>query len=113
MAWTEAGGDVLYVEASLMPGGRSVRLTGQLGEVMRESALTARTYVWSHAEELGIDPKLFRRSGLHIHVPAGAGPQGGPAARGTVVTAPGPPWPHRPVRRRVAAAGAGRLPGAG
>ena len=82
LAWTEAGGEVLYVEASLLPGSRHLRLTGQLGDVMRESAKTAQSYVWSHAEKLGVNPKQFRQAGLHIHVPAGAVPQGRPVGRG-------------------------------
>src|SRR5207302_2740350 len=60
LAWTEAGGEVLYVEATLLPHAHGLRLTGQLGDVMRESAQAARSYLWSRAEELGIDPDLFR-----------------------------------------------------
>src|SRR5262249_49316320 len=63
LAWTEAGGDVLYVEATLLRDGRGLRLTGQLGDVMKESARAAQSFVWSHAESLGIDPDLFRHSG--------------------------------------------------
>ena len=87
LAWTEAGGDVLYVEASLLPGTRGLRLTGQLGAVMRESARAAQTYVWSHAAKLGVNPKKFRQAGLHIHVPAGAVPKDGPSAGVTMATA--------------------------
>jgi ATP-dependent Lon protease len=87
LAWTEAGGDVLYVEAQLLPGTRGLRLTGQLGEVMRESARAAQTYVWSHASQFGIDPDRFRKAGLHIHVPAGAVPKDGPSAGVTMATA--------------------------
>src|SRR5439155_12396271 len=69
LAWTEAGGEVLYVEATLLPQSRGLRLTGQLGRVMRESARAGLSYVWAHAEQLGIDPDMFRRPGVHIHVP--------------------------------------------
>src|SRR5207244_2803982 len=78
LAWTETGGDVLYIEASLLPHLRRLRLTGQLGAVMRESAQAAQSYLWSHADMLGIDPRRFRRDGAHIHVPAGAVPKDGP-----------------------------------
>jgi ATP-dependent Lon protease len=87
LAWTEAGGEVLYVEATKLPDARGLRLTGQLGKVMKESARTALSYVWSHARELGIDPHVFRRTGVHIHVPAGAVPKDGPSAGVTMVTA--------------------------
>jgi len=87
LAWTEAGGDVLYVEATLLRHGKGMRLTGQLGDVMRESARAAQSYVWAHATELGIDPDLFRQAGVHIHVPAGAVPKDGPSAGVALVTA--------------------------
>jgi ATP-dependent Lon protease len=87
LAYTEAGGEVLYVEASLLPDGKGLRLTGQLGEVMRESARAAQTWVWSHADQLGIDADLFRHSGVHVHVPAGAVPKDGPSAGVAMVTA--------------------------
>ncbi len=87
LAWTEAGGDVLYIEASLLPNGKDLTITGQLGDVMQESAKTARSFVWSHAVELGIDSAKFLNSGLHIHVPAGATPKDGPSAGVTMTTA--------------------------
>ncbi len=87
LAWTEAGGDVLYIEASLLPGARGLRLTGQLGDVMRESAKAAQSFVWSHAEALGIDPQVFRHNGVHVHVPAGATPKDGPSAGVAMVAA--------------------------
>jgi ATP-dependent Lon protease len=87
LAWTEAGGEVLYVEASLLPGGKGIRLTGQLGDVMRESARAAQAFVWSHAEKLHIDPQLFRNTGLHVHVPAGSVPKDGPSAGVAMITA--------------------------
>jgi len=87
LAWTETGGDVLYIEAALLPNGKELTITGQLGEVMQESAKTARSYLWSHAREFGIDPEKFLNSGLHIHVPAGAIPKDGPSAGVTMTTA--------------------------
>jgi ATP-dependent Lon protease len=87
LAWTEAGGEVLYVEASVVPDARGVRLTGQLGSVMRESARAAQTYVRAHAVEFGLDPTVFRTSGVHVHVPAGAVPKDGPSAGVAMVTA--------------------------
>ncbi len=87
LAWTETGGDVLYIEAALLPNGKELTITGQLGEVMQESAKTARSYLWSHAREFGLDPERFLNSGLHIHVPAGAIPKDGPSAGVTMTTA--------------------------
>jgi ATP-dependent Lon protease len=87
LAWTEVGGEVLYVEAMLVPDGRGIRLTGQLGSVMRESARAAQTYVWAHAREFGLDPSLFRTCGIHVHVPAGAVPKDGPSAGVAMATA--------------------------
>src|SRR5262249_30783714 len=80
LAWTESGGEVLYVETTLLPDGRGLRLTGQLGDVMKESATAAQSYVWAHADQLGIDPNQFRKAGVHVHVPAGAVPTDGPSA---------------------------------
>jgi ATP-dependent Lon protease len=87
LAWTETGGDVLYIEATLLPDGKGLTLTGQLGDVMKESAKAAQSWVWSHADELGIDPSVFKNSGVHIHVPAGAIPKDGPSAGITMATA--------------------------
>ena len=87
LAWTQAGGDVLYIEASLTPKDEKVTLTGHLGQVMQESAKAARSYVWSLAEELGIDPSHLTDNGIHIHVPAGAVPKDGPSAGVTMATA--------------------------
>jgi ATP-dependent Lon protease len=105
LAWTEAGGDVLYVEASLLPGTRGLRLTGQLGAVMRESARAAQTYIWSHAQKLGVNPKRFRQAGLHIHVPAGAVPKDGPSAGVTMATALASLYTGLPVRSHTAMTG--------
>lgn len=87
LAWTESGGEVLYVEAALLPEGKGLTLTGQLGEVMKESAQAAQSYVWSHSHELGIDRSHFLKSGIHIHVPAGAIPKDGPSAGVTIAAA--------------------------
>ena len=87
LAWTEAGGDVLYIEATRLPSGKGMTLTGQLGEVMQESAKTAQSFVWSRAGALGISPDVFKDDGVHIHVPAGGIPKDGPSAGVTMVTA--------------------------
>jgi ATP-dependent Lon protease len=105
LAWTEAGGDVLYVEATLLHDARGMRLTGQLGKVMRESAKAARSFVWSHAEELGIDPALFRHAGVHVHVPAGAVPKDGPSAGVAMVTALTSLYTNTPVPSDLAMTG--------
>ena len=80
MAWTEMGGEILFIEASLLPGGSGLTITGQLGEIMQESARAARSYLWSHAEEFRISPDMFKNYGVHLHVPAGAIPKDGPTA---------------------------------
>ncbi len=80
LAWTEAGGEILFVEASRMPGKKSLTLTGQLGEVMQESAQAALSWVRSNAEALGIEPNFYEKSDIHIHVPSGATPKDGPSA---------------------------------
>jgi ATP-dependent Lon protease len=105
LAWTEAGGDVLYVEASLLHDAHGMRLTGQLGKVMKESARAAQTFVWSHADDLGINPEIFRRTGVHIHVPAGAVPKDGPSAGVALVTALASLYTGRPVSSDVAMTG--------
>jgi ATP-dependent Lon protease len=105
LAWTEAGGEVLYIEATLLPGSRHLRLTGQLGHVMRESAKTAQSFVWSHAAQLGIDPEQFRTTGVHIHVPAGAIPKDGPSAGVAMVTALASLYTQTPARSDSAMTG--------
>ena len=87
LAWTPVGGDVLFVEATKMPGNGGLTLTGHLGDVMKESAQIAFSYVRAKAEELGVDPSLFEKSNLHIHVPEGAVPKDGPSAGVTMITA--------------------------
>lgn len=111
LAWTETGGDVLYIEATLLPSGKELTITGQLGEVMQESAKTARSYVWSHAAELGIEPDKFLNTGLHIHVPAGAIPKDGPSAGVTMTTAIASIYSGKPARRDTAMTGEVTLTG--
>jgi len=87
LAWTPVGGDILFIEASRTPGRGSLILTGQLGEVMRESVQAALTLVKSRAAQLGIDPAIFEKSDIHVHVPAGATPKDGPSAGVAMFTA--------------------------
>jgi ATP-dependent Lon protease len=106
VAWTEAGGDVLFVEASLLPSGHhNLILTGQLGNVMQESARAAVSHIRAHATELGISPKLFDESDLHVHVPAGAIPKDGPSAGVTMATAIVSALRDQTVREDVAMTG--------
>jgi len=106
LAWTPTGGDVLFVEVTMMPSSEErLVLTGMLGDVMRESAQAAVSYVWSNAEGLDIDPKLFEGKTIHVHVPAGAIPKDGPSAGVTIVTALASLATRRPVRSEVAMTG--------
>ena len=105
LAWTEAGGDVLYVESTLLPGGSDLTITGQLGEVMQESAQAARSYLWSRAESFGLDIAIFKRNGMHIHVPEGAIPKDGPSAGVTMACAMASLLLRIPVRKDTAMTG--------
>ncbi len=105
LAWTETGGDVLYVEATLLPEGKGLTLTGHLGEVMQESAKAAQSFVWSHADELGIERSLFKDHGVHIHVPAGAIPKDGPSAGVTMAVALASLYTRQPARSDTAMTG--------
>ncbi len=87
LAWTPAGGDILFIEATRMKGARTLTLTGQLGDVMKESVQAALSWVRSHADELGIAPDFWEMSDIHVHVPAGAIPKDGPSAGVTMTTA--------------------------
>ncbi len=105
MAWTPTGGDVLYIETTLLPGSHELTLTGQLGDVMQESARAARSYLWSHAESMGLDISRFKRNGVHIHVPSGAIPKDGPSAGITMATALASAYVGKPVRSDTAMTG--------
>jgi ATP-dependent Lon protease len=105
VAWTESGGDLLPVEVSLMEGKGGFTLTGQLGDVMQESAQAALSYIRSRANELEIDPSIFEKLDIHIHVPEGAIPKDGPSAGVTMATALISALTGRPVRREVAMTG--------
>ena len=105
LAWTSTGGDVLYIETTLLPGGHELTLTGQLGDVMQESARAARSYLWSHAESMGLDISRFKRNGLHIHVPSGAIPKDGPSAGITMATALASAYEGKAVRIDTAMTG--------
>jgi ATP-dependent Lon protease len=87
MFWTPVGGDIMHIEALLMPGGKTLTITGQLGEVMRESAQTALSWVRAHAEELGIDPTFYDRHDIHLHIPSGSVAKDGPSAGIALATA--------------------------
>jgi len=105
LAWTAAGGDVLFVEATRMRGAHTLTLTGQLGDVMKESVQAALSWVRSHAADLGIDPEFWERSDVHVHVPAGAIPKDGPSAGVTMATALVSLLTGRPVRSDLAMTG--------
>jgi ATP-dependent Lon protease len=108
---TGTGGDVLFVEATRMQGGESLVLTGQLGDVMKESARIALSYVHSHADELGLDESAFDGSSFHVHVPAGAIPKDGPSAGVTMTTALTSLLTGRPVKHTVGMTGEVTLQG--
>lgn len=105
LAYTEVGGDLLRVEAAAMPGNGKVELTGSLGDVMKESAKAAITYIRSHSAELGVDSDFYKTKDIHIHVPEGAIPKDGPSAGVTIVTALASELSGRPVRRDIAMTG--------
>jgi ATP-dependent Lon protease len=111
LAWTPVGGDVLMIEAAALPGAGRLVLTGQLGDVMKESARAALTYVLSHAERLGIDAEDAQKKDIHIHVPAGAVPKDGPSAGVTMFTALASLLSNRPVKPTVAMTGEASLRG--
>jgi ATP-dependent Lon protease len=105
LAWTPVGGDIMFIEATAMPGGRGFQLSGQLGEVMQESARAALSYVRSKAKELHIPADYFTKHDIHLHVPAGGTPKDGPSAGVTMATALVSLITGRPVRSDLAMTG--------
>lgn len=105
LAWTAVGGEILYVETSLSKGKGALTLTGNLGDVMKESAMLALEYLRSHAEQLGINPEVFDRFNVHVHVPEGAIPKDGPSAGITMVTSIASAFTQRKVRNNLAMTG--------
>jgi ATP-dependent Lon protease len=105
LAWTPNGGDILFVESTRMAGKKSLTLTGSLGDVMKESAQAALSYLRSKADRLGIPPDFYETSDLHVHVPAGAIPKDGPSAGVTIATSLASLLMARPVRGSVAMTG--------
>src|SRR6266700_1719617 len=111
LVWTPVGGDIVFIEASRMRGGKQFTTTGHLGEVMQESMTAALTWVRSNAEKYGIDPDFFRKQDIHIHVPSGAVPKDGPSAGAAMVTALVSLLSGRPVKNRLAMTGEMTLSG--
>ncbi len=105
LAWTPAGGDILFIESTRMPGRGELKLTGSLGDVMRESVEAARSWLRSHAEDYGLDPKQFDKHDIHLHVPAGAVPKDGPSAGIGMVTSLASLLTQRPVPPDMAMTG--------
>src|SRR5437667_2736923 len=111
LAWTPAGGDILFIEATRMKGGKTLTLTGQLGDVMKESVQAALSWVRSHATELGIRSDFWDISDIHVHIPAGAIPKDGPSAGVTMVTALASLMSGRAIKPRLAMTGEVTLSG--
>ena len=105
LAWTSVGGDTLFIEVALTPGKGAVQLTGKLGDVMKESAQTAYTYVKSNAKKFGISPSRIAKTDIHVHVPEGAVPKDGPSAGVTITTAIVSAFTNIPVKRDIAMTG--------
>ena len=105
LAWTKVGGDILFIESSLSPGKGKLTLTGNLGDVMKESATTALSFIKAHGEGLGIDAATFENTDIHIHVPEGAIPKDGPSAGITMLTALASAFKKKPVKSHLAMTG--------
>jgi ATP-dependent Lon protease len=105
LAWTSVGGEILFVESSLSRGKGQLTLSGQLGDVMKESAITALSYLKAHADELGIDYRVFDHYNLHVHIPAGAVPKDGPSAGITMLTSLASSYTQRKVKPHLAMTG--------
>lgn len=105
LAWTPTGGDIIFVEATIMPGKKTLTLTGQLGEVMKESAQAALSYIRAKYQDLGVDKDFYEHGDIHIHVPAGSVPKDGPSAGVTMFTALTSLLTRRPIRNDVAMTG--------
>jgi ATP-dependent Lon protease len=105
LAWTYVGGDILFMETSLSDGKGEMKLTGNLGQVMKESASTAYTYLQVNARKFGIDPSLFEKKNVHIHVPEGAVPKDGPSAGVTMLTAMASAFSGKKVKPYLAMTG--------
>jgi ATP-dependent Lon protease len=105
LAWTQTGGDIIYIEATIMKGKGSITLTGQLGDVMKESAHAALSYIRSNASKIGIDNSILSKNDIHIHVPAGATPKDGPSAGITMATAIASAFTGKPVYKSTAMTG--------
>ena len=111
LAWTEVGGDILYIESILTPGKGNLTMTGNLGDVMKESATIALQWVKAHAAELGIDIEKFEKNDIHIHVPEGAIPKDGPSAGITMMTSLVSTLSGRKVKDNIAMTGETTLRG--
>jgi ATP-dependent Lon protease len=105
LAWTPFGGDILFIEATKMPGGKGFQITGSVGNVMQESARAALSYVRSHAEEIGLQKDFYDKLDIHMHIPAGAQPKDGPSAGVTMATALVSLLSGRPVKKGVSMTG--------
>jgi len=105
LAWTPTGGDILFIETSLTPGKGKLTLTGNLGDVMKESAIIALEYLKAHARELGLDPAIFDKWNVHVHVPQGAIKKDGPSAGITMLTALASAFSQKKVRKYLAMSG--------
>jgi ATP-dependent Lon protease len=105
LAWTKVGGDILFIESSLSPGKGKLTLTGNLGDVMKESATTALSFIKAHGDVLGIDAATFENTDIHIHVPEGAIPKDGPSAGITMLTALASAFKKKPVKSHLAMTG--------